>query len=190
MKEIEFNKGKLAVREGGQLRLLNESAELETPTQPKAGAEAERCYLRAIKLLAIRPRSTSELKTLLKKAKFVIDIIDTTITRLTAERLLDDAAFAAYWRDNRTEFRPRSRRAISIELRQKGVANDVAAETVDVLNDDDLAYRSAATKASKLPRLDDEMLKAKLLDFLKRRGFSWETSLRTVKRIIAEEHDK
>jgi len=141
-------------------------------------------------LLGIRPRSTSEIKTLLKKAKFDMEIIETTITWLTAERLLDDAAFAAYWRDNRTEFRPRSRRVISIELRQKGVANDVAAETVGVLDDDDLAYRSAAIKASKLPRLNDEMLKTKLLDFLKRRGFSWETSLRTVKRVIEEQHDK
>src|SRR5208283_1847141 len=44
MKEIEFNKGKLAVREGGQLRLLSESAEAETPAQPGTSDEAERCY--------------------------------------------------------------------------------------------------------------------------------------------------
>ena len=45
--------------------------------------------------------------------------------------LVDDAAFARYWAENRATFSPRSQRMVQLELRQKGVTADVAEETVE-----------------------------------------------------------
>ena len=184
MKEVRLNNGRIANREGERLRPLD-SAGLAEQSAPPADA-AERCYQRALKLLSIRPRSRSELQTLLRKVKFEPASIETTIERLLQARLVDDTAFAAYWRDNRTEFRPRSRRAVNAELRQKGVSAEVAAEALNPMDDDELAYRAASAKAARWAAFDDETLKAKLLDFLKRRGFGWDTSRGTANRVLEE----
>ena len=40
---------------------------------------------------------------------------------LEAQGYLDDHAFARFWVENREQFRPRGRRALAYELRQKGV---------------------------------------------------------------------
>jgi regulatory protein len=87
----------------------------------KALDEIEVAHDRALNFLSYRPRSSEEVRRNLHQKEFAEQTIETVIERLTGAGLLDDAAFARYWVDNRERFEPRSRRALRYELRQKGV---------------------------------------------------------------------
>ena len=74
--------------------------------------------------LAVRPRSEQELRRRLAQKKYPEDIITQVIARLGDVKLVDDRDFAKFWVETREGFKPRSKRALQYELRQKGVANE------------------------------------------------------------------
>jgi regulatory protein len=93
--------------------------------------------------------------------------------------MLDDAAFARFWVENRTAFSPRSGRLMSYELRQKGVAGgDI--EVALPSEDGDSAKEAAMRRARSLASLDYETFRKKLLPYLQRRGFGYETASEAV----------
>ena len=69
----------------------------------------QHCYDAASRLLSYRPRSESELRERLFRRRFDADSVARVLAKLKEQGLVDDAAFARFWRDNRTEFSPRSR---------------------------------------------------------------------------------
>jgi regulatory protein len=60
---------------------------------------------KALRFLEPRPRSAREVRQHLQKKKIEGDVIERVIERLRGAGLLDDAAFAKYWVENREEFR-------------------------------------------------------------------------------------
>ncbi len=90
----------------------------------------ESAYEKALRFLEPRPRSTQEVKQQLLKKKFAGEIIESVIARLAEAGLLDDAAFAKYWVDNREQFKPRAARALRFELKRKGLSSSNIAEAV------------------------------------------------------------
>jgi regulatory protein len=96
-----------------------------------------------------------------------------------ALRLLDDAAFARAWLDNRERFRPRGARAIHYELRQKGVARDIIDEVVTDLDEEASAWAAVEGKLERWRTLDQDAFRKKVMGFLSRRGFRYDT-VRTV----------
>ncbi|MDE3087807.1 MAG: RecX family transcriptional regulator [Chloroflexota bacterium] len=80
----------------------------------------ETAHEQALRFLEPRPRSSTEVKQRLRKNKVAEGVIDQVIARLTEAGLLDDAAFAKYWVENRETFKPRAGRALRFELRRKG----------------------------------------------------------------------
>src|SRR5262249_16003350 len=80
----------------------------------------------SLRLFAGRPRSTPELPNRLKHRGYDTLVIDSAIEQLRARELLDDSAFAAFWVENREANRPRGRRLLEVELRQKGVDRNTA----------------------------------------------------------------
>ncbi len=53
--------------------------------------------------------------------------------------MVDDMAFAQFWKDNRESFSPRSQWLTKLELRRKGVASDIIDQIVDTIDDEDSA---------------------------------------------------
>jgi len=145
-----------------------------------------RCYETAVRFLGFRPRSESELRDRLARRGFTADIIDTVITKLAGQGLINDSSFAHFWTENRETFNPRSRYLTRLELRKKGVAEDVINGTVAGLDDEENAYRSALNRVSRLTITDRRELQKKLSDYLRRRGFSYETVNRTIEKIWQE----
>lgn len=133
----------------------------------------------ALHFLGPRPRSEREIRDRLARGEYDPQVIDRVVTRLRELRLVDDAAFAAYWVDQRATHRPRGSRLLKQELRQKGVAQDVVAEALPEDDDEDGAYRAAERKAVSLRALDERTFKQRLGAFLQRRGYGYET-IRTV----------
>jgi len=127
----------------------------------------------AVHYLSYRPRSESEVRERLKRRGFDSDCIETVITRLKEQGLVDDLAFAQFWKDNRDSFNPRSQWLIKLELKQKGIARDIIDQVIDTIDDNDSAYRAARDKVRSLPRSDYQSFRRRLGEYLKRRGFGY-----------------
>jgi regulatory protein len=145
-----------------------------------------RVYDAALRFLGTRPRSEREIRTRLAKHQFAPELIDGAIERLRRIGLVDDAAFAEYWVEQRQTHRPRGGRLLKQELRAKGV--DVETATAAIPDDDDAegAYRAAQRKAQSLRALDERTFKQRLGAFLQRRGFSYDTTRSVVNRLWSE----
>jgi len=144
------------------------------------------CLDAALYFLSYRPRSESEVRQRLRRRGFNGKVIDDVILKLSERRLIDDAAFSEYWRNNRLSFSPRSGRLIKIELRQKGVPAETANEAVKDLDDDNSVYEAGLRKARRLSGLDYDDFRRRLYDYLRRRGFNYETVKCAVTRLWQE----
>lgn len=137
--------------------------------------EQERAYEQVLRFLRYRPRSRAEVERYLQRKNFREETVARVMARLQEAGYLDDAAFARFWVENRQRFRPRGRRALSIELRQKGVEQDIVQEIVGEQDDEEMAWQAVEARLSRWGSLSREQLQRKLGDFLTRRGFDYET---------------
>lgn len=140
----------------------------------------------ALRFLGPRPRSEREIRDRLARHEFDPQIVDGIIVRLRRMRLVDDAAFAEYWVEQRATHKPRGARLLKQELRQKGVSQDVVTEALPDEDDAEGAYRSAQRKAVSLRALDERTFKQRLGGFLQRRGYGYETVKTIVNRLWSE----
>lgn len=149
-----------------------------------AGAEeVHKATEAALVLLEVRARAKREIETRLTQKGYEEEIIAQVTEKLTRLGLLDDAQFAAQWVEAKTRVggsRPVGRRRLSSELYGKGVAKEQIAQAVEAVTDEaELALaRAAASKKVRVVPTDREALqneRRKLMGFLQRRGFGWET---------------
>jgi regulatory protein len=149
-------------------------------------AVKENLQLAAARYLSYRPRSESELRERLSQRGFGKDTVESVIARLRKQGLVDDAAFAKFWKDHRQYFNPRSRWLTSLELGQKGVAREIIDQAIEAVDDEDTAYRAALSKARALSRCDYKDFRRRLGGYLQRRGFNYQVIGRTVNLIWQE----
>lgn len=149
---------------------------------------AEVAYERALNFLAYRPRSEWEVRRKLvnKDREIAEDILDEVIARLERAGLLDDAEFARYWVSNRQEFKPRSKRALSYELQQKGVGRQHIDAAVANVDESQAALHAAQKRARRLARLERDLFYKRLGDFLARRGFAYDVTREVVDAMWSE----
>jgi regulatory protein len=143
-----------------------------------------RCLDAAFRLLSYRPRSEAEIRARLGR-RFEGEIVEKVILQLRARQMIDDAAFAQFWMENRESFRPCSKRLLRRELKGKGVASEVIGEVLEGIDDEESAYRAAQRQGRTLER-DYETFRRKLGAFLARRGFSYGVINRTIERLWRE----
>ncbi len=142
-----------------------------------------RCFEAALRLLGYRPRSRAELKQRLSRRGFPDILIDKVIMVLEQKGLVDDAAFARYWTENRLQFRPKSARLINLELRRKGVTPEIAGGVTEGLDEESLAHRAGLQKARVFANLTEEEFRNRLYRYLQRRGFAHEVIEPVLKRL-------
>jgi len=140
----------------------------------------QRGYDAAARYLSYRPRSEAELKERLCRRGFDDNSIEAVVNKLKEQGLVDDLAFAQFWRDNRQSFSPRSQWLTRRELRQKGVAEEVMNQVVATIDDSDSAYRAALSKARSLSGYDYPQFRQRLGSYLRRRGFNYAVINHTV----------
>jgi regulatory protein len=87
--------------------------------------DAERALEIAVAYLGARPRTRWEVERRLRRAGAGDEVIEATAERLAEMGLLDDAAFARWWGEQRDRHAPRGQRMIEAELRQHGVPRAV-----------------------------------------------------------------
>jgi regulatory protein len=158
--------------------------------QLQAEDARERAFQQAMLFLSYRARSESEIRQNLRKHEIPETVIEQTLERLRQDGLANDHQFARAWVENRSAFRPRSRRMMAMELRQKGLTDEAVASAVASVNDEALAYEAAQKKASRWKMLEWNEFRKKLSDFLARRGFSYSVIAPVVSRMWNEAHQE
>lgn len=144
-----------------------------------------RCRDYATRLLGYRPRSESEMRVRLGR-RFDLDIAEKVISQLKGRQLLDDHAFAQFWRDARESSSPRSKRMLRMELKRKGIDHEHINEALSGIDEEESAHKAAMARGRQLAKEDYETFRKKLSAMLLRRGFSYEIVRQTIERLWLE----
>ncbi len=158
----------------GWLHVGQELSEAEIADLQRKDSE-EVAYQKTLNFLSYRVRSVKEIRDYLKKHKTPPEITATIIERLIDLKLLDDHTFAKTWVENREAFRPRSKRVLRIELRQKGINEEIIRQVLEPVNDQKSAIRLASKQSRKYAGLEWFEFRKKLSAFLARKGFDYGT---------------
>ncbi len=150
--------------------------------------EREVAYQQALRLIQIRPRTASEIRQNLQRHAVTPENIEYILNRLQDSRLLNDASFAQGWVENRSDLRPRSRRALAYELQQRGVDHQLIEETLLDVDDEALAYQAASKRAGRLQNLTWQDFRTKMFRYLAQRGFDYQVSSQVITRVWEETH--
>jgi regulatory protein len=179
----------LAAREGLAvgMRLTAERA-AEIAAREEVGKATDR----AIALLARRPRSVREVRDRLRQKGFTDATIDAAIEKLEGWDYVDDEDFARYWVENRETHKPRGRRLLEQELRQKGVARDVIQETLDEADLDERgsAVDLARAKLRSYGSLDPALARRRLGAYLGRKGYDFSTIRAALNTVLDGDEDE
>ena len=132
------------------------------------------CLNAAYHYLSYRPRSEGEIKQWLHRRGFADEVAEQTIIKLREQNLSDDFAFARFWKENRLSFRPKSKRLIKKELRDKKVAAEIIEQVTEDIDDEAIAYKLSSSRMSTLAKLDYPDFYRRLSSYLAYRGFGYE----------------
>jgi regulatory protein len=153
----------------------------------------------SLRYVSYRPRSEGELTDFLTKKLTRWKVVGGVLVRKVIERMrelgyVDDRAFAAWWRDQRTSFKPKGRRFIALELARKGISREIAEEALSEERADQGAFdelkgaRIAIAKKLVLwahkPLIEQ---KKKVYTFLAQRGFSSDTIGKIIDEVVKKD---
>ncbi len=136
-----------------------------------------RAKLRAIHLLEYRDRTEKDMRRKLQQGDYPPEVIDKTIEYLKSYGYIDDKRYAGRYLSMRLG--GKGRRRLFMELQQKGVDPSLAQEAwMEICQEEDINERAAIRRLiekkvgerTRLPRKEHQ----RLLNYLARRGFSWE----------------
>ena len=123
-----------------------------------------------LRLLGHRPRSEHELRQRLRR-RFSPEEIEGVIRELKSQGLVDDLAFARFWRDSRERHRPRGVAMIRQELLSKGVDRDTVSQALEGLDEEEGAFRAGLKLLHRVGLLDYREFRNRMGAYLQRRGF-------------------
>jgi len=142
----------------------------------QAEDENEMAYQKALHFISYRPRSSAEVHQNLTKRGIPEALVEQTVNRLQRAGLVNDQEFARAWVENRNTFQPRSKSALRMELRRKGLSDEIVQSVLDEQVDEEaLAFEAARKYGRRLAGLEWPEFRQKLSGFLARRGFSYTT---------------
>jgi regulatory protein len=139
-----------------------------------------RALERALSQLGRRPRSRREVARYLADKGVPEDAVARVLERLVELGLLDDAAFASWWVENRLRHRPRGARALRHELAERGVGREDLGGAMAALDEPALARQVALAEARRYRGLSQAVFERRLGGLLARRGFDHEATRRAV----------
>ncbi|MBI1982163.1 MAG: regulatory protein RecX [Candidatus Levybacteria bacterium] len=162
--------------------------------------EFEKFYNSALRFLSYRPRSEQEIRDKLRKFKIkktattetqnkdetqkLSAIIDRVIVKLKEQKFINDEEFTRWWIEQRTNVQPRSIRLIKIELRRKGISEEIIDNLPLTIDDLKNAKKLIEKKLPRYKGLSKQEIYQKLGSFLARRGFDWETIKHGVDEVV------
>lgn len=147
--------------------------------------EVKKAITAALNLLSFRPRASGELQRKLREKGYSAESAAAAIQRMLELGYLNDADFADRWIENRQEHKPRSRKLLQQELRQKGIDSDTIEEALADVEIDEVAdaLELARKKANSMQGLDQQTRHRRLSGFLGRRGYGYDVIRKVLEQI-------
>ncbi|MGX7826854.1 regulatory protein RecX [Actinokineospora sp. 24-640] len=144
------------------------------------------CY----RLLAMRAHTRLELAQALRRREIPDEVAEAVLGKFDDAGLIDDAAFAQMWVRSRHENQGLGRRALSMELKRRGVDGDVVADVVASVDDEAEEERAAALVRKRMRAMSgvDEQAKIRrLVGMLARKGYGQGMAYRVVRAELGAE---
>ena len=140
----------------------------------------------AYRLLKFRPRSEVELIRRLKKQRVTDAVIKKLISYLKEKGLIDDNEFAKRWVESRLRI-PLGFRRLRAELSEKGINEKIISQVISEAKadykEDQLVYKLARQKLSKLKNIEPYKAKRRLYAYFIRHGFSPDVVMETINQL-------
>jgi regulatory protein len=175
----------MARRRSAREEPVDADRDLGPPADPAAVA---RTILLA--KLTGQARSRDELARALDAKAVPVDVARTVLDRFEDVGLIDDQAFAEAWVESRQASRGLSRRALAVELRRKGIADELIQETVSAIDPDReraIARGIVDRKLAGTRRLDEATRFRRLASALARKGYPPGLCTAVVREALADE---
>ena len=154
----------------------------DPPEDPEARARQV-----CLRLLALAPQTRAQLADALRKRGIPEEIAEGVLSRFTGVGLIDDAAFARAWVESRHHGRGLSGRALTQELRRRGVDDDQIREAVDGLGPDaeaETARRLVERRLAATQGLAPEVRIRRLAGMLARKGYPPGLAFRVIREAL------
>jgi len=159
--------------------------DLGLPADPESVARAI-----VLRKLTGQARSRHELEVALAAKDVPSEVAARVLDRFEEVGLVNDASYADAWVQSRRSTRGLARRALTQELRRKGVSDDIVRDTVDAISPDDertAAYALVERKLAVTRTLEPHKRFRRLVGLLARKGYSSSLAMAVVREAIAEE---
>lgn len=142
----------------------------------------------AVNYLSYRQRSSKEIIDHLMKKGFARECAEHVTHQLQSARMVNDLEFARAFVRDRLKRKPTGQALLRMQLLAKGIISSmsdmVLTELISPQSQQASALQAAKRKIQLTQyskrNLDEEKRKKRLLDFLLRRGFSYEIALKTI----------
>jgi regulatory protein len=154
----------------------------DDPDDPESVAR-----LICLRLLTTAPRTQAELATALRRRGVPDEAAEAVLARFTEVKLIDDATFARAWVESRHHSRGLAGRALSAELRRKGVAQEDIAGALEELDPDQELATARELVARRIPATRGQPGPArmrKLTGVLARKGYGPALAYRVVREAL------
>jgi len=163
-----------------------------TPQTPRESPEDQARQI-CLRLLTLAPRTRAQLADALRKRGIPDEAADEVLSRFEDVGLIDDAAFARAWVESRHYSRGLAGRALSAELKQRGVAADeIRAAIEDRLGPDaeiSAARRLIDRKLQSTRGLPPDQRTRRLAGLLARKGYPAGLAFRVIREALEAEGD-
>ncbi len=164
----------------------------EDPAEPMADPTSVARSI-GLNLLDAAPKTRAQLAEAMRKRGVPEDAASSVLDRFEEVGLVDDAAFANAWVASRQAGRGLAPRALSNELRQRGVAEPLIAEAVGNVDGEDVeaAARDLVTRRARATvGMPNAVRMRRLVALLNRKGYSGELAVRVVREVLAVDADE
>ena len=146
----------------------------------------------ALRYLARRLHSASELRIKLKQKRYENELIEDVVKELSDTGYLNDLNFSREFTEEKTRTKFWGKNRIKAELIKRGIRTEIITQIINEgFNEDDEYQKAMITAQKKIKtlklKLNDEIeLKRKLISFLSMRGYSYEIAGKVCDELIAE----
>lgn len=133
------------------------------------------------------PRTRAQLADTMRRRLVPDEVAMRVLDRLEEVGLVDDAAFATAWVQSRHSTRGLAGRALSRELRTRGVADETVADAVGELDEDtelETARDLARRKLRSMSGVSVDARRRRLVSLLGRKGYPAGVAYRVVRELL------
>ncbi len=151
----------------------------------------KRAKSHALRYLSYRDRSKLEVTQYLEKKEHPHPIIQQTLDTLIKLNYVNDQRFALEWGRYKINKQKLGKSRVYVELLNKGIDKEILESTLEILYEDtseaELATQCTRKKMNSLKGVEEEKKKRRLIQYLKRRGFSADIIYQSLKDVSETE---